>query len=76
MADVAKIRAFLAERLGVDEGLLADEVGVGDLPEWDSLAQVMLIAAVEAQFSIVIDVDVAFELETVGDIIEMLSALD
>lgn len=71
-----QIRSFIAVRLGVDVGLLSDDVGVGDLPEWDSLAQVMLITAVEAEFSTTIDIDVAFELETVGDFIELLTAVD
>ncbi len=68
------IRQFVAETLGVDPQLLDDEVGVGDLPEWDSLAQVALVAGLERRFGRPIDVDEAFELESVGDIIDLLGS--
>lgn len=66
----------MAGQLGVDVSLLGDDVGVGDLPEWDSLAQVMLITAVEAEFAMSIDIDVAFDLETVGDFVELLTSFE
>ncbi len=75
MADADSVRFFIAARLGVSAEELSDDVGVGGLPEWDSLGQLMLIMAIEERYSTAIDSDVAFELETVGDFIELLTKI-
>jgi acyl carrier protein len=76
MITADRVLQFIAERLGVDVSVLSDDVGVGDLPEWDSLAQVMLVTAAEQEFSTTIDIDIAFGLETVGDFVAFLTSLN
>ena len=58
--------------LGVELSELNMESGVGDVPEWDSLAHTRLILSIEETFKITIDIEDAIEIETIGDIVELL----
>tara|TARA_B100001750_G_C15421225_1_gene553044 strand:+ start:218 stop:469 length:252 start_codon:yes stop_codon:yes gene_type:complete len=43
-----------------------------DIKNWDSLAQLNLITAIEKEFSIVFEVDEIFSIYTIGDIFSLL----
>ncbi|WP_309396742.1 acyl carrier protein [Cerasicoccus maritimus] len=62
-----KLRDLIIAQLKIEPGQYSDELGAGDLPEWDSLAHMNLIMAVEREFKITFDVADAVDLETVGD---------
>jgi acyl carrier protein len=62
--------AVAAAYLAVDPSAIDLESGPGDLPRWDSFAQIGLIGAVEAKFNIAFDVEEVTMFETLGDIHE------
>jgi acyl carrier protein len=64
-------RQFL-EALGVEEDVYSEDLGPGDIAEWDSLANVRFIQAVEARFELSFDVADMFAIESVADVIAMV----
>ncbi len=46
-----------------------------DYPEWDSLGQLSLIAALDEEFGVVIEGGEFTAIETVGDLLEKIKAL-
>lgn len=62
-----KLRDLIIAQLKIEPSQYSEELGAGDIPEWDSLAHMNLIMAVEKEFRITFDVADAVDLETVGD---------
>lgn len=67
-----KFRALLIQQLKIDPAVYSEDLGAGDIPEWDSLAHMNLIMTVEREFRVTFDVADAVDLETVGDFLEVL----
>ena len=63
----------ISEILKVEKAQLNDEMEVGDIKQWDSLAHVNLIIALEHEFKIIFDVDETLDMESINDIIEIIS---
>lgn len=63
-----KLIAVAAAYLEVEPSAIDLDSGPGDLPRWDSFAQIGLIGAVEEKFNIAFDVDEVTMFETLGDI--------
>lgn len=61
---------FDDEEITVNEHMNAD-----DIDDWDSLAQISLIAAVESEFGIRFDMKTALSLKNVGDMAHQIAAL-
>ena len=61
---------FDDEEITVNEHMTAD-----DIDDWDSLAQISLIAAVESEFGIRFDMKTALSLKNVGDMVQQIAAL-
>ena len=56
-----------------DESLIIHEnTNQDDVDDWDSLAQISLIAAIENEFGIRLDTRTALHLKTVGEIIDAI----
>ena len=56
-----------------DEGIaLTESTGAEDIDEWDSLSQIELIMAIEAQYSMKFSIDEAQGIHTVGDMIDII----
>lgn len=54
----------------VDE--LSDDTGPGDIPGWDSLGHVSLMAEIQDSFGKHIPVEDAIEVESISDIVSLL----
>ena len=65
-----KIKKIIAENLDVSLDLITNELAIGDIPEWDSLAHVRLIAALETDLGIQLDVEQTLDIEDVEDFID------
>lgn len=65
-----KIINFIAGILEVEIGIINKELAVGDIPEWDSLAHMRIIAALESDLGVVLDIEQVLEIEDVEDIID------
>ena len=59
---------FDDEKISVNEQTTAD-----DIDDWDSLAQISLIAAIEIEFGIRFDMKTALHLKNAGDIARQIS---
>lgn len=70
----SRLIALAAAFLKAPVEKLTIESGVGDLPRWDSFAQVGLITEVETQFDLVFDVDEIAGFATLEDIADALKA--
>ncbi len=67
-----KIKKTIAESLKINPSIITEDLGPGDIPEWDSLAHQNLILALEKDFEVRLDIDEVLEMETFGDIVEIL----
>ena len=67
-----KIRKTIAKFLSVDEKIIKDETGPGDLAEWDSLAHQGLILELENVFKLKLEIDDVLEMESLEDIVEII----
>jgi len=70
-----KIYNIISDSLNIDVSIITDDLSVGSIPEWDSLAHVALIAAVEKEFGLQFEIDQVFELEEVEDFVEIVKEI-
>jgi acyl carrier protein len=73
MADVARIKAIVAEQLGVEEAEITDDASFVDDLGADSLDTVELVMALEEEFGIEIPDEDAEKIATVQDAITYIS---
>lgn len=66
------VKELIAKILGVSLDVVEDELAVGDIPEWDSLAHMRIIAALESDLGVVLDIEQTLEIEDVEDIIDAI----
>lgn len=64
------VKELIAKILGVSLDVIEDELAVGDIPEWDSLAHMRIIATLESDLGVVLDIEQTLEIEDVEDIVE------
>jgi acyl carrier protein len=67
-----RLRKIFADSFGLET--LDDELGPGQVEEWDSLAHVGLMVALEQEFGVTISPAQAVELASVGRIKRFLAA--
>ncbi len=72
MADLAKVKAIVAEQLGVDESEITEEASFIDDLGADSLDTVELVMALEEEFDIEIPDEDAEKIGTVKDAIKYI----
>ena len=62
---MTKLLKLIAEVLGVDRTMVSAETGPGTLPQWDSMAHMQLVAAVEETYG------VQFSIEEIPNILSV-----
>ena len=67
-----KIESLVISHLKISPTQYSEELAVGDIPEWDSLAHVMLLQKIESEFNFTFDVSDAIDIETIEDLIEKI----
>ena len=50
--NLERIRLIVSDVLDVDTGSIAPDSAQGDIPEWDSLAQLRIVTALEQEFGV------------------------
>lgn len=65
-----KILLLLEEVLELPEGTINEETKAEDVEAWDSLAHVMIIGELEERLGIVIPLEEAIEITSVGELLE------
>lgn len=69
------IRVF-AEAIGIDESAIVNGLQYNSIPEWDSIAHMTLIAALEGEFDIMLDTDDIIDMRSVEKAKEILAKYD
>ena len=64
------IRKLIANILKIPLEDVVDELSIGDIPEWDSMAHMEIFTSLESDLGIKLDVDQIIEIEDVEDIID------
>lgn len=64
------IYKLIANVLQVSIDKIEDELAVGDIPEWDSLAHMRIIAALDSELGVELDIEQTLEIEDVEDIVD------
>ena len=52
-----KLKQIFASSLGIDESLVHDGLRYAEIPQWDSVAHMALVAAIENEFNVMIDTE-------------------
>jgi acyl carrier protein len=64
---------IFADTLGIDPTIATDDLRYASIPEWDSVAHMALIAALEEAYDIMIDTDDVLDMSSVGKAREILA---
>jgi acyl carrier protein len=70
----AEVRTLIAEVLGLSPGRVHENLGYGDVPQWDSLHHVELVLALEDRLGVQIEPEQMVELGNVS-LIEEFAAV-
>lgn len=76
MQNFDKLRSIIAATLGINEDLITESLTMEDIPQWDSMGNMAIIAAVEEGFGIEFPLEDLFELNSVGAILDEISKLN
>ena len=68
------VRAIVASSLGLEPGDIQPETCAKNTPEWDSLAHLMILDAIEKGFAVKLPRRAAFTAKDVGELTELLAA--
>lgn len=63
----------LAEELAIDAEEVTPDLAYGEIPEWDSIAHMHIVAALEEKFEIVFDDTEISELSPVSKLVEVVA---
>lgn len=53
----AELTKIFATSLGIDEALVHEGLRYAEIPQWDSVAHMALVASIENEFDIMLDTD-------------------
>ena len=67
-----KLEAIFRDVFDDESIILTDEANSSDIPDWDSLAHIQLIAAIEDKFGIKFTLGEAVSAENVGEFIKII----
>ena len=64
-----QVLEIISEVLAVPVEKLSEELSIGDIPQWNSMAQMGMIATLEERLEIEFPIEDLFELTNIGSII-------
>ena len=68
-----RLIATVASALRVPTSMLTLETGPGDLPAWDSLAQINVVSEIESEFGVSIPIEQMAEIRHIRDFLGYLT---
>lgn len=71
-ANSTKLYQAFARALEIDESLVKDDLSYESIPEWDSVAHMALVAALENAFEAMLDTNEILDLSSVAKAKEIL----
>ena len=72
MSDNDRVIETFSRVLGLQAERITDDLRYATIPEWDSIAHMSVIAALEDAFGIMIDMDDVIDMSSVGKAREIL----
>tara|TARA_B100001750_G_C15414721_1_gene549679 strand:- start:748 stop:999 length:252 start_codon:yes stop_codon:yes gene_type:complete len=72
MKNLHDLQIIIGEVFEIPSNEIDPEMSPKEIKNWDSLAQLNLITAIEKEFSIVFEVDEIFSIYKIGDIYSLL----
>jgi acyl carrier protein len=73
MGNTEKLRQVFAEALAIDLSRITHDLRYATIPEWDSVAHMALVAAIEAAFDIMLDTDDVIDMSSFAKAQEILA---
>jgi acyl carrier protein len=70
-----RVKQLVADLFKCDVTQVTDQTGPGEIPGWDSLGHVTLMAEIQKQFGSHVPVEDAIEVESVADLVAILQRL-
>ncbi len=71
-----RLKKIFAEALGIDESIVQDSLEYNSIPEWDSIAHMALIAAIDDAFDTMLDIDDVIDMNSFAKAKEILKKYD
>tara|TARA_A100001035_G_C27574868_1_gene404833 strand:+ start:174 stop:407 length:234 start_codon:yes stop_codon:yes gene_type:complete len=68
--DELTIKKTVAKVLKISLDKIVNDLAVGDIPEWDSLAHMQIFNCMEKEYGIKLDIDQMIEIEDIEDLID------
>lgn len=59
-----KLKAIFSQSLGISEELVTDNLRYATIPQWDSVAHMVLVAAIEEGFDVMLDTEDVIDLSS------------
>lgn len=75
MTTFEKIREIISTTLNVAPEIITESLSIGDIEQWDSMGNMAIIAAIEAQMGIEFPIDDLFELNSVKALIDEIEKI-
>ncbi len=76
MDNTEKLRQIFAQTLEIDKETVADNLEYNSIPQWDSIAHMSLIAAIDSGFDIMLDTDDVIDMSSFGIAKDILKKYD
>lgn len=65
-----KVILLIEEALELEQGTITEDTVAADVPEWDSLGQILIIGSLEEKFGLSIPLEKALQINSVKDIFD------
>ena len=75
MSTFAKIRDIIAATINVPAETITDSLAIGDIPQWYSMGNMAIIAAIEENTGIEFPIEDLFELKSVKALVDEIEKL-
>ncbi|WP_067099937.1 acyl carrier protein [Marinomonas atlantica] len=76
MTNTDRLVATFASSLNIEASQVVDGLEYNTIPQWDSVAHMVLVAALEKEFDVMLDMDDIIEMSSVGIAKEILTKHD
>ncbi|UCE66829.1 MAG: acyl carrier protein [Candidatus Zixiibacteriota bacterium] len=76
MDNTEKLRKIFSEALNIKIETVMDSLEYNSIPEWDSVAHMSLVAAIDGGFDIMLDTDDVIDMSSFGKAKEILKKYD
>lgn len=67
-----KLQEIFRDVFDDEELVITEEMAVADIEDWDSLAQINLIIAIEKEFGVKFNLEEISKLKNIGEILEII----